>query len=88
MKNYKHFQATKHYVLKSFKYFCIKQQNEKNLFISVFKTIGQEDLSFFEGDIRDFSYPDFGKSDSPMEVWQEFYSFFSAYVTTRFEDKN
>ena len=25
----------------------------------------------------------FGRSDSPDEVWQEFYNFFSAYVTTR-----
>ena len=40
-------------------------------------------MSFFDGDIRDFSYPDFGKSDTPREEWQEFYSFFTAYVTTR-----
>jgi hypothetical protein len=49
----------------------------------VFRTIAEEDMTFFDGDLRDFSYPDFGKSDSPDEVWQEFYAFFLAYVTTR-----
>ena len=51
----------------------------------MFHTIAEEDMSFFEGDIREFSYPDFGKSDSSVEVWQEFYAFFTAYVTTRYE---
>jgi hypothetical protein len=49
----------------------------------VFRTIAEEDMTFFDGNLRDFSYPDFGKSDSPDEVWQEFYAFFLAYVTTR-----
>lgn len=53
-------------------------------FLLVFRTIAEEDMSFFEGDIREFSYPDFGKSDSSVEVWQEFYAFFTAYVTTRY----
>ena len=58
--------------------------NKDNLFChSVFKTLAEEDMTFFEGDIREFSYPDFGLSDSPPEVWQEFYAFFLAYVTTR-----
>ena len=52
----------------------------------MFRTIAEEDMSFFDGDIRDFSYPDFGKSDTPREEWQEFYSFFTAYVTTRLSD--
>ena len=41
-------------------------------------------MTFFDGEIREFSYPEFGLSDSPTEVWQEFYSFFLAYVTTRY----
>jgi hypothetical protein len=50
----------------------------------VFKTLAEEDMTFFDGDIRELSYPEFGRSDSPNEVWQEFYAFFSAYVTTRY----
>lgn len=49
----------------------------------VFKTIGEEDLTFHEGDKLDFSYPEFGQADCADEVWQEFYAFFSSYVTTR-----
>lgn len=49
----------------------------------VFKTLEEEDKSFYDGDLSQFSYPVFGRSDSPTEVWQEFYNFFSAYVTTR-----
>ena len=49
----------------------------------VFKTIEEEDKTFYDDDPSDFHYPVFGRSDSPDEVWQEFYSFFSAYVTTR-----
>ena len=41
-------------------------------------------MTFFDGEIREFSYPEFGLSDSPTEVWQEFYAFFLAYVTTRY----
>ena len=49
----------------------------------VFKTIEEEDKTFYDDDPSDFHYPVFGRSDSPDEVCQEFYSFFSAYVTTR-----
>jgi len=49
----------------------------------VFKTLEEEDKTFYDGDPSDFHYPVFGRSDSPDEVWQEFYNFFSAYVTTR-----
>merc|ERR1712179_342857 len=37
----------------------------------------REDLDFED------RYPDFGDADSPHEVWNEFYSFYSAYITTR-----
>ena len=50
---------------------------------TVFKTIEEEDKTFYDGDPSEFLYPVFGRSDSPAEVWQEFYNFFSAYVTTR-----
>lgn len=52
---------------------------------SVFKTLEEEDKSFYDegGDPKEFVYPSFGRSDSDHEVWQEFYAFFSAYVTTR-----
>lgn len=49
----------------------------------IFKTIEEEDKSFYDGDPSDFRYPVFGRSDSPSEIWLEFYNFFSAYVTTR-----
>ena len=49
----------------------------------MFKTVEEEDKSFFDGDPSEFRYPVFGRSDSSVEVWQEFYNFFSAYVTTR-----
>ena len=50
---------------------------------TVFKTLEDEDKTFYDDDPSDFHYPPFGRSDSPDEVWQEFYNFFSAYVTTR-----
>ena len=50
---------------------------------NVFKTLEEEDKTFYDDDPSDFHYPVFGRSDSPDEVWQEFYNFFSAYVTTR-----
>lgn len=53
------------------------------VYSKVFKTLAEEDLTFYEGDIRELSYPIFGKSDSPTDEWQEFYAFFSSYVTTR-----
>ena len=43
----------------------------------------EEDKTFHDGDLTQFTYPVFGRSDSPAEVWQEFYNFFSAYSTTR-----
>ncbi len=42
-------------------------------------------MTFFDGDIREFSYPEFGFSDSATELWQEFYAFFFAYTTTRYQ---
>ena len=53
------------------------------LYQKVFKTIEEEDKTFYDGDPSEFKYPVFGRSDSPPEVWQEFYNFFNAYVTTR-----
>ena len=50
---------------------------------TVFKTLEDEDRSFYEGDPAEFNYPPFGRSDSPSDVWQEFYAFFSTYVTPR-----
>lgn len=50
---------------------------------TVFKTLEDEDKTFYDDDPSDFHYPPFGRSDSPDEVWQEFYNFFSAYVTAR-----
>ena len=52
-------------------------------YCTVFKTIEEEDRSFYDGDPSEFSYPVFGRSDSSSELWQEFYNFFSVYVTTR-----
>ncbi len=49
----------------------------------VFRTLMEEDKTFYDGDLTQFTYPVFGRSDSPPEVWQEFYNFFSAYSTTR-----
>ena len=49
----------------------------------VFRTLMEEDKTFYDGDLTQFTYPVFGRSDSPPEVWQEFYNFFSAYTTTR-----
>ena len=49
----------------------------------MFQTLEEEDKTFYDDDPSDFHYPVFGRSDSPDEVWQEFYNFFSAYVTTR-----
>ena len=34
-------------------------------------------------DFQPLEYPDFGLSDAEDEIWQEFYAFFSAYVTPR-----
>ena len=48
---------------------------------NVFKTLEEEDESF--NDEEELSYPSFGDANSPDEVWQEFYAFFSCYVTTR-----
>ncbi len=45
-------------------------------------------MTFFDGDIREFSYPEFGFSDSATELWQEFYAFFFAYTTTRYQCYN
>ena len=46
-------------------------------------TIEDEDRSFYDDDPKDFRYPMFGRSDSPVELWQEFYNFFEVYSTTR-----
>ena len=50
---------------------------------TVFMTIEDEDRSFYDGDPKEFRYPMFGRSDSPVELWQEFYNFFEVYSTTR-----
>ena len=52
-------------------------------YCTVFKTIEEEDKSFYDGDPSEFRYPVFGRSDSSSELWLEFYNFFSVYVTTR-----
>lgn len=42
----------------------------------VFSTIEKEDQTFCDPDEELLEYPTFGRSDSPAEVWQEFYNFF------------
>merc|ERR1712179_262766 len=42
-----------------------------------------EDETFNDESETELNYPTFGDTDSPDEVWQEFYAFFSCYATTR-----
>jgi DnaJ family protein A protein 5 len=52
-------------------------------FQKVFMVIEEEDKTFCDKDPSDMDYPPFGRSNSPADIWQEFYAFFSSYVTTR-----
>jgi len=47
---------------------------------SLFETICEEDQNYSD---EELDYPTFGDSDAEDEVWQEFYAFFSAYITPR-----
>ena len=49
----------------------------------LFETLEEEDESFNDESETELEYPSFGDSNSPDEVWQEFYAFFSCYSTTR-----
>ena len=57
------------------------------IYRTVFNTLKEEDETFNEGGSdcseAELNYPSFGDADSEEEVWQEFYAFFSCYVTTR-----
>jgi len=50
---------------------------------NLFKKLEEEDETFHADSDEELNYPSFGNMDSPDEVWQEFYAFFSCYVTTR-----
>ena len=50
---------------------------------NLFKKLEEEDETFQADSDDELNYPTFGNMDSPDEVWQEFYAFFSCYVTTR-----
>jgi len=50
---------------------------------NLFKKLEEEDETFHEDSEEELSYPSFGNMDSPDELWQEFYAFFSCYITTR-----
>merc|ERR1712141_90894 len=45
--------------------------------------MGEEDETFQADSDDELTYPSFGNGNSPDNVWQEFYAFFSCYVTTR-----
>ena len=54
-----------------------------SVYQKLFATLEEEDETFNEDSEEELSYPSFGNDNSPDNVWQEFYAFFSCYVTTR-----
>merc|ERR1712173_319079 len=54
-----------------------------SVYQKLFATLEEEDETFNEDSEEELEYPSFGNSSSPDNVWQEFYAFFSCYVTTR-----
>merc|ERR1712173_511424 len=54
-----------------------------SVYKKLFATLEEEDETFNKDSEEELSYPSFGNGNSPDNVWQEFYAFFSCYVTTR-----